>query len=161
MWVCKNMVRNKNGFVWALKPVAPNHCSSDLWRSSSIHLLPLKKFRLRVKFSSNFGKSGSRLVYYWWVELNMVDSQAEANPSHKIYWFIFTGVSRVGELNRGRCSISKIYQQLTICQQMLKICCINLFLFLQCFGKTRCIYSIFFVHQFGRLKMAQGAIYLY
>ena len=60
---------------------------------------------------------------------------------------------------RGRYSISNINYQLTTCQQMLKTCCINLFLFLQCCVKTCCIYSVFFVFQFGRLKLARGAIY--
>ena len=55
--------------------------------------------------------------------------------------------------NRGRFSISKINQQMTICQQILKIWCINLFLFLPCCVKTWCIYSVFFVLQFGRLKI--------
>ena len=49
--------------------------------------------------------------------------------------------------NRGRYGISNINQQLTICQQMLKIWCINLFLFLQCCEKNWCIYSIIFVFQ--------------
>ena len=44
---------------------------------------------------------------------------------------------------------------------MLKILCINLFLNMQCCVKTWCIYSVFFVLQFGRLKLARGAIYLY
>ena len=63
--------------------------------------------------------------------------------------------------NRGRYRISNINQQLAICKHMLKVWCIHLFLFLQCCGKIWCIYSIFFVFQFGRLKLAPGAIYLY
>ena len=63
--------------------------------------------------------------------------------------------------NRGRYSISNINQQLTIYLQMLKTWCINLFLFLQFCVKTWCICSVFYVLQFGRLKLALGAIYLY
>ena len=62
---------------------------------------------------------------------------------------------------RGRYSMSNINQQLTNCQKMLKIWCIRLILFLQCCEKNLCIYSIFFVFQFGTLKLAQGAIYLH
>ena len=52
-----------------------------------------------------------------------------------------------------RYSISNINQQLTICQQMLKMS------FFAILWKKWYIYSIFFVYQFGRLKLGQGAIY--
>ena len=52
-------------------------------------------------------------------------------------------------------------QQLTICQQKFKNWCINLFLFLQCCIKTWCIYTVLFFRQFGRLKLARGAISLH
>ena len=44
---------------------------------------------------------------------------------------------------------------------MQKTWCISLFLFLQCCVKSWCSSSVLFVLQFGRLKLAQGAIYLY
>ena len=51
---------------------------------------------------------------------------------------------------------------MTICQQMLKIWCINLFHFLQCCKKNLVLLQyILFVFQFGRLKLARGVIYLY
>ena len=53
--------------------------------------------------------------------------------------------------------ICNINQRLTICQQMLQTWCSNLFLFLQRCVKTWCIYSLFFVLQFGRFKLARGA----
>ena len=62
--------------------------------------------------------------------------------------------------NRGRYSISSINKQLTICQQILKIWCIDLFFFCNVVKKlVHLKYILDF--QFGRLKLAQRAIYLY
>ena len=43
---------------------------------------------------------------------------------------------------RGRYSISNINQQLTICQQMLRIWCIHLFLFLQSCEKNSLLFNL-------------------
>ena len=48
--------------------------------------------------------------------------------------------------------MSSINKHLTICPQMLKIWCINLSVFWQCSKKTCCIFSLFFVLEFGRLN---------
>ena len=61
--------------------------------------------------------------------------------------------------NRGRYSISNIKQELTICQQMLKIWCIHLSFFEMCKKFVHLNYILCF--SFGRLKLARGAIYLY